>query len=111
VADQKNSPNLRWIKFTGESVDRWGTIIDELDLKQIPLNLIDEIALRAHNGQDVIIRIADFADYQDDDLGQMIDNTINQNRNNLKAVEFLVNFDRLEQVIFNNISGMFGNEN
>lgn len=109
MADQKSNQNFRWIKFSGESVDRWSKIIDELDLRQIPLNLIDEIAFRSHRGQDIIIRVSDFSDHTEEELGQLIDATIDQHRDNLKSVEFLVNFDRLEKVIFDNISGMFGN--
>lgn len=107
MEDRPSHNNLRWIRFTGDSVDRWSGIIDEIQLNQIPLNLIESIRLTTHKGETIDIKVGEIAGSDDENVGELIDQTITSKKNDLKAVEFAVNFDKLEGHILNAIIKLF----
>lgn len=109
MADHQNrNDNLRWIRFTGDSVARWSEIIDDVPLKQIPVELIDAVKFTTHTGDEISVKISDLADPQSD-IGDAIDRAIESRRAELKSVEFSVNFDKLENHIIDAIIKLFDN--
>lgn len=105
----KNNGNLRWIRFTGDSVQRWSEIIDDIPLRQIPVELIVAVKFVMHTGDEISVKINDLIDPKFGNIGEAIDHAIESRRNNLKAVEFSVNFDKLESHILDAIIKLFDN--
>ncbi len=110
MGDRQSKNNFRWIRFTGDSVSRWSDIIDDVHLRQIPVELIDAIKFITHDGDEVSIKITELlANKHSDHIGEIIDEAIENKRNDLRAVEFLVNFDKLETQIVDAIGRLFEN--
>lgn len=105
----RNNNNFRWIRFTGDSVARWSEIIDDVPLRQIPVELIDAIKFTTHSGDEISVKVSDLVDLNADNIGDAIDNAIESKRGDLKSVEFSVNFDKLENHIIDAIIKLFDN--
>lgn len=109
MADHPNKDNFRWIRFTGDSVSRWSEIIDDVPLRQIPVELIDTVKFITHSGNEISVKLSDLVDSQDDNIGESIDRAIESRKRDLKSVEFSVNFDKLETHIIDAIIKLFDN--
>lgn len=106
---QNKNNNFRWIRFTGDSVARWSEIIDDVPLKQIPVELIDAVKFTTHTGDEISVKISDLVDPKSENIGDAIDNAIESRRNELRSVEFSINFDKLEHHIVDAIIKLFDN--
>lgn len=108
MADHPSKNNFRWIRFTGDSVSRWANIIDEVELKQIPVELIDSVKFISRDGTELSIKIVDLLKNRDEDhVGDIIDQAIESRKEDLRAVEFLLDFDKLESTIVSAIGKLF----
>lgn len=105
--DPQSKNNFRYIRFVGDSVSRWGDIIDEMALRQIPVELIDSVKFVTKNGNEISVKISELVGSNKDNIGESIDQAIESKKENLKAVEFAVNFDKLEEHIVDAIVKLF----
>lgn len=84
----------KWVKFVGEKIGRWKTILDDISVDQVPLQYVVEVRYHHLSGEVKSVSIDTSTKHLGDDISKYVRDSAD-----LKAVEFIVNIDQINQDI------------
>lgn len=83
----------KWVKFVGEKIGRWKSILDDINVDQVPLQYVVEVRYHHLSGDVKSLNVVGSKNLGDDISKYVRDS------DDLKAVEFIVNIDKINQDI------------